>query len=161
MTPRRRWFPTKPTDTPARGPVVGVGGVVIRDGKVLLIQRGKEPLKGRWVIPGGTVELGETLEQAVEREVQEETGIHVRPREVVLVFDRIERAGGEVAYHYVIVDYLCEDLGGTLRAGSYAQDAVFVGLGDLPRYDLPSAALELVLKALSGEPLAPVPRKPV
>jgi len=128
--------------------VVGVGGVVIRGGKVLLIQRGKEPLKGRWVIPGGTVELGETLEDAVAREVREETGIVVRPREVVLVFDRIERRDGAVAYHYVVIDYLCDDLGGTLQAGSDAQDAAFVATEELARYDLPPAALDLVRRFL-------------
>jgi 8-oxo-dGTP diphosphatase len=121
-----------------------VGGVVVRDGKVLLIRRGKEPLKGRWVIPGGTVELGETLEQAVAREVREETGIEVRPREVVLVFDRIERDGDRVLYHYVIVDYLCEDLGGAVQAGSDAMEAAFVGARELERYDIPPAALDLV-----------------
>jgi 8-oxo-dGTP diphosphatase len=126
-----------------------VGGVVVRDGKVLLIRRGKEPLKGRWVIPGGTVELGETLEQAVVREVREETGIDVRAREVVLVFDRIERDGGDrVLYHYVIVDYLCEDLGGPLQAGSDAAEAAFVGGPDLERYDIPPAALDLVRRFL-------------
>jgi 8-oxo-dGTP diphosphatase len=128
--------------------VVGVGGVVVRDGKVLLIRRGKEPLKGRWVIPGGTVELGETLEQAVAREMREETGIEVRPREVVLVFDRIERDGDRVLYHYVVVDYLCEDLGGSLQAGSDAAEAAFVGPAELERYDLPPAALDLVRRFL-------------
>lgn len=128
--------------------MVGVGGVVIRGGKVLLIQRGKEPLKGRWVIPGGTVELGETLEEAVAREVREETGIIVRPREVVLVFDRIERRDGAVAYHYVVIDYLCDDLGGTLQAGSDAADAAFVATEDLARYDMPPAALDLVRRFL-------------
>jgi 8-oxo-dGTP diphosphatase len=122
--------------------------VVIRGGKVLLIQRGKEPLKGRWVIPGGTVELGETLEDAVAREVREETGLIVRAREVVLVFDRIERRDGDVAYHYVVIDYLCDDLGGALQAGSDAQDAAFVAMEELPRYDLPPAALDLVRRFL-------------
>ena len=75
------------------------------DGRVVLIRRGKEPLRGRWVIPGGTVELGETLQEALVREMQEETGLVVRPREVVLVFDRIQREGPTVEYHYVIVDY--------------------------------------------------------
>jgi 8-oxo-dGTP diphosphatase len=136
-------------------PVVGVGGVVVRDGRVLLIQRGQEPLKGRWVIPGGRVELGETLEEAVAREVLEETGLVVRPREVVLVFDRIDRsAGGSVAYHYVIVDYLCDYLDGELRAGSDAQAAAFVGLAELDAYDPPAAARDVVTKILTS-PLAP------
>jgi mutator protein MutT len=138
---------------------VGVGGVVVRDGKVLLVRRGKEPLKGRWVIPGGTVELGETLEEAVTREVREETGIEVRAREIVLVFDRIERAGADVAYHYVIVDYVCDDLGGALCAGSDAVDAAFASLDELPAYDLPPAALDLVHRVLSEPGLASGPRQ--
>src|SRR5436305_512602 len=108
----RPWSPTKPTEASpvapcAAHPVVGVGAVVIHGGEVLLIRRGKEPLKGRWLIPGGTVELGETLEEAVVREVREETGLEVRPDEVVLVFDRIERQGPVVSRHFVIVDYRC------------------------------------------------------
>jgi mutator protein MutT len=129
--------------------------VVFRDGKVLLVQRGKPPLEGRWVIPGGAVELGESLEVAVAREVQEETGILVQPREVVLVFDRIEREGPDVTYHYVIVDYLCDDLGGELRAGSDARDTAFVGEADLPAYDLPPAALDLVNRLFRESPLHP------
>lgn len=133
---------------PVDRPLVGVGGVVVRDGKVLLIRRGKEPLRGRWVIPGGTVELGETLEEAVAREVREETGIEVRAREVLLVFDRIERAEGVIAYHYVVIDYLCDDLGGTLQAGSDAAEAAFVGRVELAAYDLPPLALDLVWRVL-------------
>jgi ADP-ribose pyrophosphatase YjhB (NUDIX family) len=124
-----------------------VGAVVIHDGRVLLIRRGKEPLKGRWVVPGGTVELGETLEEAVAREVLEETGIEVRPRDVLLVFDRILKDEVGVQYHYVIVDYVCDYAGGRLRAGSDAQDAAFVAPEDLPSYDLPDKALELVQEA--------------
>ena len=98
-------------------PVVGVGGVVVRDGRVLLIRRGKAPLYGRWVVPGGTVELGETLEEALVREMEEETSLRVEPIEVLTVFDRIERDGERVVYHYVIVDYLCRWLSGEAKAG--------------------------------------------
>jgi mutator protein MutT len=126
-----------------------VGGVVLIAGKVVLIRRGKEPLRGRWVIPGGTVELGETLEQAVVREMEEETGLVVRPREVVLVFDRIQREGTTVEYHYVIIDYLCEHLSGELRAGSDADEVALVGREDLDAYDLPPQAYDLVLDVLS------------
>ena len=128
-------------------PVVGVGGVLIRDGKVLLIRRGKPPLYGRWVVPGGTVELGESLEQALVREMREETGLEVVPLEVLTVFDRIERDGGRVVYHYVVVDYLCRWLGGEARAASDALEAAWAALDDLPRYDLPQKALEVVQDA--------------
>src|SRR4029079_13631963 len=125
-------------------PSVGVGCVLIHDGRVLLVRRGKEPLRGRWVIPGGTVELGETLEEALVREIQEETALVVRPREVLLVFDRIERDGANVRYHYVIVDYVCDYVSGTLRAGSDAEDAAFAPPEELAAYDLPEKALEVV-----------------
>ena len=128
-------------------PVVGVGGVVIRDGMVLLIRRGKPPLHGRWVVPGGTVELGESLEQALVREMREETGLEVVPLEVLTVFDRIERDGDRVVYHYVIVDYLCRWLGGEARAASDALEAAWAAMDDLPRYDLPQKALEVVQEA--------------
>jgi mutator protein MutT len=119
--------------------------VVLIDGRVVLIRRGKEPLRGRWVIPGGTVELGETLQEAVVREMQEETGLLVRPREVVLVFDRIQREGPSVEYHYVIIDYACEYVSGELKAGSDADEVALVAPEDLDRYDLPPQALDLVV----------------
>jgi mutator protein MutT len=129
------------------GPAVGVGAVVIQGDKVVLIRRGKEPLRGRWVVPGGTVELGETLEEALVREMREETGLEVAPRELLTVFDRIERREGRVRYHYVIVDYLCDCLGGEARAGSDAEALALVARGDLAAYDLPPKALEVVLDA--------------
>jgi ADP-ribose pyrophosphatase len=124
---------------------VGVGGVVLIDGRVVLIRRGQEPLRGRWVIPGGTVELGETLQEAVVREMQEETGLLVAPREVVLVFDRIQREGPSVEYHYVIIDYACEYVSGELKAGSDADEVALVAPEDLDRYDLPPQARDLVV----------------
>jgi 8-oxo-dGTP diphosphatase len=136
-----------------------VGAVVLREGRVLLVRRGKEPLKGRWVVPGGTVELGESLEAAVVREVHEETGVHVRPREVLLVFDRILRDDGGIRYHYVIVDYLCEDLGGDARAGDDAEAVAFAGPDELGAYDLPDKALELVregFRRAADTPCGPV-----
>jgi 8-oxo-dGTP diphosphatase len=129
-------------------PVVGVGGVVVRDGRVLLARRGKEPLYGRWTVPGGTVELGETLEEAVVREMEEETGLRVEPVEVLTVFDRIEREGERVTYHYVIVDYRCRWRSGEPRAASDALDVAWASAEELPGYDLPPKALEVVLDAL-------------
>ncbi len=126
------------------GPVVGVGGVVVREGRVLLIRRGKEPLLGRWVVPGGTVELGETLESALVREMEEETGLLVEPLEVLTVFDRIERDGEKVVYHFVIVDYLCRWLSGEAQAASDALDVAWATPAEVPAYDLPAKALEVV-----------------
>jgi 8-oxo-dGTP diphosphatase len=125
-------------------PVVGVGGVVVRDGRVLLVRRGKPPLYGRWLVPGGTVELGETLEAALVRELREETGLEVEPLEVLSVLDRIERDGPEVVYHYVIVDYLCRSESGEATAGSDALEVVWVGKAELRAYDVPPKAIEVV-----------------
>jgi 8-oxo-dGTP diphosphatase len=135
--------------------VVGVGAVLVHDGRVLLIRRGKEPLRGRWLIPGGTVEWGETLEQAVVREVEEETGLVVRAREMVAVLDRIHRDGDEISHHFVIVDYLCELVSGTLRAGSDAEDAALVPVAELPAYDVPAKALEVIEEGLRRLGLRP------
>lgn len=128
--------------------MVGVGAVVVHDGRVLLIRRGKEPLRGRWLVPGGTVEWGEALEEALAREVLEETGVVVWPREVLAVLDRIHREDGQILHHFVIVDYLCDWVSGAVRAGSDAEDAAFVPVGDLAAYDLPDKALEVVEEGL-------------
>jgi len=125
-------------------PVVGVGGVLIQGGQVLLIKRGKEPLAGRWVVPGGTVELGESLEEALIREVEEETALRIRPLEILTVFDRIERRGTDTLYHYVIIDYLCAYVAGTPRAGSDARAVAMVAQAELDDYDLPPKAREVV-----------------
>ena len=132
----------------ATAPVVGVGGVVVRDGRALIIRRGKEPLFGRWTVPGGTVELGETLEEALVREMEEETGLHVEPVEILTVFDRIQREDGRVVYHYVIVDYLCRWRSGEARAASDALEVAWTSAAELPGYDLPAKALEVVRGAL-------------
>ena len=128
-------------------PVVGVGGVLVHEGRVLLIRRGKEPLYGRWVVPGGTVELGEPLDEALVREMREETGLEVEPLELLTVFDRIQRDGARVLYHYVIVDYLCRWRSGEARAASDALEVVWAAPGELEQYDLPANALEVVQDA--------------
>jgi 8-oxo-dGTP diphosphatase len=104
-------------------PLVGVGAVIVQEGRVLLVQRGREPLKGRWSIPGGLIEIGEMLHEALVREVREETGLEVEPIELVELLDRIHREGERVRYHYVIADYLCRVVGGMLKAADDA-DAV-------------------------------------
>jgi ADP-ribose pyrophosphatase YjhB (NUDIX family) len=104
-------------------PLVGVGAVIVEEGRVLLVRRGTEPLKGQWSLPGGLLELGESLTDGVIREVLEETGLMVEPVELVELLDRIHREGKRVRYHYVIADYLCRVMGGSLQAASDA-DAV-------------------------------------
>jgi mutator protein MutT len=104
-------------------PLIGVGAVVVDGGRVLLVRRGTEPMRGHWTLPGGLVEVGEPLEAAVVREVREETGLTVEPLELIELLDRIHRQGERVRYHYVIADYLCRAAGGALRAASDA-DAV-------------------------------------
>ena len=104
-------------------PLVGVGAVVVDQGRVLLVRRGSEPLKGHWSLPGGMLELGEPLSAGVAREVQEETGLVVEVMELVELLDRIHRDGERIRYHYVIADYVCRVVGGELKASSDA-DAV-------------------------------------
>lgn len=129
-------------------PVIGVGGVVIRRGRALLVRRGKEPLRGRWSIPGGAVELGETLEEALVREIREEAGLEVRPRLVIAVVDQIEREGRALRHHHVIVDYLCDYVSGTARAGSDAEAVAFVSARELGAYGLTVKAAEVVRDGL-------------
>jgi ADP-ribose pyrophosphatase YjhB (NUDIX family) len=107
-------------------PLFGVGAVIIDDGRVLLIRRGSEPAKGQWSLPGGLLELGESLEAGVRREVREETGLEVEPLELVELMNRVLRQGSRVQYHYVIADYLCRVTGGELRAASDAEAARWI-----------------------------------
>ena len=94
--------------------------MVVHDNRVLLVKRGHEPALGQWSIPGGLIDVGETLREAVSREVREETGLEVEPIELIELLDRIHRHDGRVRYHYVIADYLCRVAGGTLAAASDA-----------------------------------------
>lgn len=132
-------------------PRLGVGGAVIREGRVLLVRRATEPLKGEWSIPGGLVELGEKLVDAVKREVLEETGLVVEPDEVLELFDSIWRdAEGRCQYHYVLVDYLCRVTGGALRAASDVSEARWVGAEELEPFGLRPATLAVIRKALQA-----------
>jgi 8-oxo-dGTP diphosphatase len=138
-------------------PLVGVGGVVIEHGRALLIRRGSEPLLGEWSIPGGTLELGETLEEGVARELLEETGLEVRVIELIEVFDRIylETAAGESVqkkgprFHYVIVDYLCERISGTPVAGSDVTDVAYAREEELGSFGLTETATRILRKAFA------------
>jgi 8-oxo-dGTP diphosphatase len=107
-------------------PLAAVGAVVVDGGRALLIRRGEEPLKGKWSIPGGMLELGESLLEGVVREVREETGLTVEPVELIELLDRVHRDGDRVRYHYVIADYLCSAVDGSLRAASDADEARWV-----------------------------------
>jgi 8-oxo-dGTP diphosphatase len=130
-------------------PIVGVGAVVLGEGGVVLIKRAHEPLKGEWSLPGGAVEVGETLIQAVEREVREETGLHVRVGPIVEVLDRVHRgADGRVEYHFVLIDYLCTVTSGSLTQGSDAANVCWAAVADLSKYQLAEPATAVIAKAL-------------
>jgi ADP-ribose pyrophosphatase YjhB (NUDIX family) len=136
-------------------PVVGIGGVIIEQQRAVLIRRGSEPLLGEWSIPGGALELGETLEEGVARELLEETGIEVRILDLIEVFDRIYPGNGAAGakmkskprFHYVIADYLCERLGGEPRAGSDVTDLAFAREEELASFQLTETATRILKKA--------------
>jgi 8-oxo-dGTP diphosphatase len=138
----RREFP--------EAPIIGVGAVVIDGTKVLLVRRGQEPLKGEWSLPGGALELGETLQQGVVREVLEETGLIVVPGGIIEILDRItqDEASGRVRYHYVLIDFVCHVTGGTLCSASDAEDVRWVEHGQLQSgYQLAPVTLAVIDKA--------------
>jgi 8-oxo-dGTP diphosphatase len=113
-------------------PVVGVGAVIFQGNQVLLIQRGHAPMQGEWSLPGGALEVGETLKEGIRREILEETGLHIEPVAVIEVFDRIARdQAGQVQYHYVLVDFLCRVAGGEATCGSDAADLRWATLDKL------------------------------
>jgi len=131
-------------------PVVGVGAVVLDGDRVLLIKRGHEPLKGQWSLPGGGVELGETLEAAIVREVREETGLAVEVGPMVEVLDRITRdAGGNVEHHFVLVDFVCRATGGAHQSASDADAAEWVPLEHLAAYGVAAVTVRVIRKAAS------------
>lgn len=130
--------------------MLGVGAVVLVDGRIVLVKRAHEPLRGEWNLPGGGVELGETLEEACAREVLEETGLVVTVGPVIEVFDRIMYDDrGAVQYHFVLVDYLCHPSGGALRCGSDASDIVLADPAALDAYRLTDKAKEVIAHALA------------
>lgn len=129
-------------------PLIGVGALILNRDRILMAQRGKEPLKGWWSLPGGLVETGESLETAVRREVREETGLEIRPAGVVEIFERIMRdARGAPEYHYVLVDYLCRVTGGELRAGDDVCAVEWTRRRDLPPLRITEGTLDVIEKA--------------
>jgi 8-oxo-dGTP diphosphatase len=133
-------------------PIVGVGAVIVHQQRVLLVKRGSPPMVGQWTIPGGVVELGETLRFTAEREAQEETGLTVKAGEVVEVIDRIlPGKDGRTQYHYVLVDFLCSVVGGEAIAGSDAADVAWAAEDELEKFKLEKIAVEVIRKALAQE----------
>ena len=130
-------------------PRVGVGAVVLDGERVLLARRGRAPSAGKWSIPGGLVHLGERLEEAAVREVQEESGLRVRLLGFCGVIDRVVREKDIVRYHYVIIDYVAECVGGLLEAGSDAAEVRWVAVGDLGQYDCTEGLADMILRALA------------
>jgi mutator protein MutT len=131
---------------------VGVGAVIVQDGRALLVRRAGEPLKGQWSIPGGVLELGETLREGVAREAREETGLDVEPGEVLEVFDSIYRdPGGKTQYHYVLIDFFCRPVAGELRAGSDAGEVRWATAAELANFNLTESAGRVIRKALSRQ----------
>lgn len=138
-------------------PVVGIGGVIIEQSRTLLIRRGSEPLLGEWSIPGGALELGESLQKGVARELLEETGVEVRVLDLIEVFDRIflgdksttPETKGRPRFHFVIADYLCERLSGEPRAGSDVTDIAFAREDELTRFHLTETATRVLKKAFA------------
>lgn len=141
---------------PAR-PIVGVGAVILVSAEaegaspgVVLIRRRFPPLAGRWSVPGGGLETGETLADGLAREVREETGLDVEVGPVIDVFDRITPdEDGRVEYHYVLIDFLCYPRGGTLQAGSDVSEAVVVDAAALDPYDLTPKTREVIERAVT------------
>lgn len=131
-------------------PVIGVGGVVVRGSRALIVKRAHEPRRGEWSIPGGTVELGEPLTDAVRRELREETGLDVEVGPMIEVFDRIHRDGDDrVRYHFVIVDFVCRAPEGEAVAASDAEAVAWVEAGELEAYGVNATAAAVIRQALS------------
>ena len=130
-------------------PYVGIGGIIVHEGRVVLVKRRFEPLAGQWSIPGGAVETGERLEACLIREMAEETGFVVEVGPVVEVLDRITHDdSGRVLYHFVLIDYLCWPVGGELRAGSDVAEAVLAEPSELAQFQLTEKALSVIERAL-------------
>ena len=131
-------------------PIVGVGAIVLDGSRVLLVKRAHEPLKGEWSVPGGVVELGETLETAIRREVREETCLHIEVGPIVDVLDRIRYdPDGRVTFHYVLVDFVCRSVSGTLQCASDAEEATWAERADLGRYGVADATIIVIDKAVA------------
>jgi 8-oxo-dGTP diphosphatase len=133
-------------DYPER-PIIGVGAVIIRGDRVLLVRRATEPLKGEWSVPGGGLELGEKLHDGIRREVLEETGLEVEPGDVLDVFDSIFRdEQGRTQYHYVLIDYLCSSISQEAKPGSDVSEVRWVSEDELAAMGLRDSIEQVVRK---------------
>lgn len=133
-------------------PLVGVGAIIFQDDRILMAQRGKPPLLGWWSLPGGALETGEALADAVAREVLEETGLVVKPLRVFEIFERILRDdAGVPEYHYVLIDYVCEVTGGDLRAGDDVCRVEWMRLEDLRGLQITEGTLAVIERAFAGK----------
>jgi len=128
-------------------PRVGVGAVILDGTRVLLARRGRAPSAGKWSIPGGLVDVGERLEDALLREIEEESGLRVRLLGLCGVIDRVVREQDAVRYHYVIIDYVAEPVGGRLQAGSDAAEVRWVEVDELDQYDTTEGLADMVHRA--------------
>ena len=129
-------------------PVLGVGALILRRNSILLVERGRSPLKGQWSLPGGVLETGETLDEGLRREVHEETGLAVRPLFVHEIFERIMRdKSGRAEYHYVLVDYVCKVVSGDLLPADDVDKVAWVPRRKLRQYPLTDGTLEVIVRA--------------
>ncbi len=140
---------------PAR-PVLGVGALIFDSGRILLVERGKAPLIGYWSLPGGGVETGERLEDALVREVFEETGLHVTADEIATVFERLmPDAAGGCEYHYVLIDFYCTVHGGELRAGDDSSNVRWFDVDGLTELPMTAGTREVIAACCSGRTTQP------
>jgi ADP-ribose pyrophosphatase YjhB (NUDIX family) len=133
-------------------PVLGVGALIFKGDRILLIERGKEPLKGQWSLPGGAVETGERIEDALIREMLEETGLEVMPTRIAVVFERIMHDAKNLPeYHYLLIDFFCEIRGGSLRAGDDCSNAAWFTFDEVEGLPITVGTREVIRAARSGD----------
>jgi 8-oxo-dGTP diphosphatase len=130
-------------------PLVGVGAIILNEGRVVLVKRGRAPLRGEWSIPGGLLETGETLREGAQREAREETGLVVRATELLGVFERLLPDDAKrTRYHYVLIDFLCEVISGEVKAAGDAEDARWFSSQEVKKLSLPEDTAAVIRSAL-------------